>query len=1010
MVYCCHNQGCRKTFKYRESRKRHMDNDCTYERPLESAVKFQLNASGRYECLGCLKTFAYKNGVQKHIRDNRCKHEKVAESFPCLNCGKKFQYESKLKEHNRMHERSMFECGKCLRKFKRQDFYKKHIEKCNCLENASFVQPTFLYSASTPKSGLSSASSLMPCTDFTSSMPHESVIDTSIPLLHQDSMEDPIHLSEDISESSGTQTQKDDSQQGYQTITPMKETEEEICHISVASSLNKSAESPRSRKSKSRNLKSLHGLLHKVQLKHRRKILEEALTKQTSEAAEEIAFSGAENIFQGKVCSAFLNYLKSLKRNSICFYKLLNDSFGEDLDDEEFLRFLGRKLDIWPHLLRSRLQSWIVREFKESRGRKSLNLEQQQVIYNLWLEYSIPSVDSRNNRNCVKMNRQKYERRYNDLENNGYQVKLKANKRGADMYEAPRRVATCTVRIMQKKIKEKLGINVSLGLTLNLKPFFVVKPTDKEKEMCLCKFCLNLRLSFNALMEHSKKFDGPFFESISSFYMNSCGCQKAENGYWKLDCCLGKCQDCRSKENILIPNVDSGTKISYYKFEVTKTSYLSKKTNTIKECKRTERVNVSQDVKALLQDIYKLKEKYLLHRYQVENDRMEWRKIIETNHQFGPLFHLDYSENVSGTPKFEPQDAHFSKRQFSLHCTVVHFGDKEHHFLYHLSDDLTHGWCYTEKVVEDIIKMYPDAQIYRFKFDNCSPQYKSLNIFPIFLRLAALNKKIIIGYYGVKGHGKGLVDAMSGFGLKTPLRRAIVTSDIFFDNAETVHKYFVELMGNDSSKIYRLIEGLEHGEHDQLEIKGCQKLHMIAYFPNGDIQIKENMCSCDKCLVGKFVQCNEEKGKLYKKGNADDASSDSEDYSLGDNESDSGSDDEFVNVDSILNGIDPGSYIGIYSSENANELFYLCLVRSINRTPVDITDRNNHFVPAGSVYAVCSYLEKVSENHRQKKIQYKLLPESEVFVLHNQIFCPCVNLESDLGLDLQEYLWLSDCI
>ena len=80
--------------------------------------------------------------------------------------------------------------------------------------------------------------------------------------------------------------------------------------------------------------------------------------------------------------------------------------------------------------------------------------------------------------------------------------------------------------------------------------------------------------------------------------------------------------------------------------------------------------------------------------------------------------------------------------------------------------------------------------------------------------------------------------------------------------------------------VYWFIEGLEHGKYQQLEIKGCQKLHMIFYFPHEDILIKENICSCHKCLIAKSVQCNEEKGKLYLKDNADDASSDSDDYSL----------------------------------------------------------------------------------------------------------------------------------
>ena len=67
--------------------------------------------------------------------------------------------------------------------------------------------------------------------------------------------------------------------------------------------------------------------------------------------------------------------------------------------------------------------------------------------------------------------------------------------------------------------------------------------------------------------------------------------------------------------------------------------------------------------------------------------------------------------------------------------------------------------------------------IIRFKMDNCSAQYKCKYIFALLRDLAINIQKTIIFYYGVKGHGKGLVDAMSGFGVKGPLRNAIITND-----------------------------------------------------------------------------------------------------------------------------------------------------------------------------------------------------------------------------------------
>ena len=60
------------------------------------------------------------------------------------------------------------------------------------------------------------------------------------------------------------------------------------------------------------------------------------------------------------------------------------------------------------------------------------------------------------------------------------------------------------------------------------------------------------------------------------------------------------------------------------------------------------------------------------------------------------------------------------------------------------------------------------------------------------------HKKTFVYYYGAKGHGKGLVDAMSGFGLKTPLRKAIVTEDVFCDSTQKVYEFISEKMKDES--------------------------------------------------------------------------------------------------------------------------------------------------------------------------------------------------------------------
>ena len=79
---------------------------------------------------------------------------------------------------------------------------------------------------------------------------------------------------------------------------------------------------------------------------------------------------------------------------------------------------------------------------------------------------------------------------------------------------------------------------------------------------------------------------------------------------------------------------------------------------------------------------------------------------------------MDFSENISGSAKYEPQDAHFSKKQFSLLCTVAHHPESNA-YLYHLSDNRKHNQSYTKTVVASPINHYAEVNVYRFKSDNC---------------------------------------------------------------------------------------------------------------------------------------------------------------------------------------------------------------------------------------------------------------------------------------------------
>ena len=181
-------------------------------------------------------------------------------------------------------------------------------------------------------------------------------------------------------------------------------------------------------------------------------------------------------------------------------------------------------------------------------------------------------------------------------------------------------------------------------------------------------------------------------------------------------------------------------------------------------------------------------------------------------------------------------------------------------FFNHLSDSKKHNTKFTGAVIDSLMTWCNgnDDDLIRFKFDYCSCQHKCRFLFKVYMDLAERMDKVVLVYYGVAGHGEGLVDSMSAFGVKSPLRKLIVTENFFFSSAYDIYSRFKTEMKEDHRKLYFILEkdNIESRNRDAVVINNCAILHMIAFSPNGQIQTKINICSCEECIVGNFVKCN----------------------------------------------------------------------------------------------------------------------------------------------------------
>ena len=148
----------------------------------------------------------------------------------------------------------------------------------------------------------------------------------------------------------------------------------------------------------------------------------------------------------------------------------------------------------------------------------------------------------------------------------------------------------------------------------------------------------------------------------------------------------------------------------------------------------------------------------------------------------GMYIELHFSQNLALRPKDEVQSAHFSRKQFTLHCSILDPVGYRYHF--HLSDDTTHDPVFVDQVLRELIRKYDiKNQDLWIQGDNAPTQYKNKYAFFLLQRLAKEFNLRIIRTFGAAGHGKGAIDGMSSFGVKNILRKGRVKNNIFLTKA-----------------------------------------------------------------------------------------------------------------------------------------------------------------------------------------------------------------------------------
>ena len=184
---------------------------------------------------------------------------------------------------------------------------------------------------------------------------------------------------------------------------------------------------------------------------------------------------------------------------------------------------------------------------------------------------------------------------------------------------------------------------------------------------------------------------------------------------------------------------------------------------------------------------------------------------------------------------------------------------------------------------------------------------------------------------------------------------------------------------------------------------------MMAFHPNGSVQVKVNICSCEACILGDLVNCIDEPGKVFF------VESGEEDYELDFEEVDMVEDEcqeEYeMRSSTVLEIIEKGDVVALYS-DTSFDLFYLCKVISFGVAQEQLIDKYNHVIEKGAPYLEVQYYDKKSNTLRKTSVIYKSVKGS-AYVQPPQVMCPKVNVMNvgtDIHIARDEFQWLCDSI
>jgi hypothetical protein len=420
-----------------------------------------------------------------------------------------------------------------------------------------------------------------------------------------------------------------------------------------------------------------------------------------------------------------------------------------------------------------------------------------------------------------------------------------------------RRLLTDTLLRLHTKFRtEHPTLKISHSTFCNIRPFWIVQPTARDRQTCLCKLHENGNLVVGKLCQ-LQLLPAGCINVETSVDMAVCTEPATE-------CYERKCKSCAQNLTVCLDEATAQTPIVWCQWQTVEE--LRKIKGKEVKVKRTIKVEHDGTIDELVDLFQCLLVKLCWHIMVMRNQFHEYHAVKDIKSTKSCIIVVDYSENYTCKQRRAIQSAHFgaSNSQVSMHTGVAYVQNGKMSFC-SLSDCTRHDpsaiWACLLPVLRSLRQKYPSVENLHFWSDGPVTQYRHKHNLLLASQLVFCEGfKASTWNYFEAGHGKGAADAIGGTTKRAADRAVdhgtdIVNASILYDvlkKTTSVHMFLV--LEEEVTAIDSLLPSVVK------PVAGIMKIHQLQLLRPCTVSLRKLSCfcaapsSCD-CYDARILTC-----------------------------------------------------------------------------------------------------------------------------------------------------------